>query len=180
MLFDTVLPLECQENSLQNRPGFNRILRLETGRNCLEIEAVPLPPEQNPFQPGSKEATMIPGFEALVEERIKKAQREGAFDQLPGSGKPIVFDEPNVPEELRMAHKILKNAGFLPPEVEVRKQITQTQSLLDSMETPGPEKTKARKKLNYLLTKLDTLRGESCVSALTRDQYRSHIIKKLS
>lgn len=123
---------------------------------------------------------MIPGFEAIVEERIKKAQKDGAFDRLPGTGRPLVFDEPNVPEELRLAHKILKNAGFLPPEIEVKKQISQTRELLDSLETPGPEKTRVQKRLNYLLTKLDTLRGASCVSAVSRDQYKSHILKKLS
>lgn len=123
---------------------------------------------------------MIPGFEAIVEERIKKAQKEGAFANLPGSGKPIQFDEANVPEELRMAHKILKNAGFLPPEIEVKKQISQTRELLDSIEAPGPEKTKVQKKLNYLLTKLDTLRGGSCTAALARDQYRNNMIKRLS
>ena len=123
---------------------------------------------------------MIPGFEAIVEERIKKAQKEGVFDNLSGKGRPIAFEDANVPEELRMAHKILKNAGFLPPEVEVKKQITQTRELLDSIEAPGPEKTKVQKKLNFLLAKLDTLRGSSCAALLTRDQYRSSIIKKLT
>jgi len=123
---------------------------------------------------------MIPGFEAIVEERIKKAQKKGEFDNLPGSGKPICFEAPNVPDELRMAHKILKNAGFLPPEIEVKKQISQTRELLDSIEAEGPEKTTVQKRLNYLLTKLDTLRGASCTAALARDQYKNQMIKKLS
>ena len=123
---------------------------------------------------------MIPGFEAIVEERIKKAQKQGAFDNLPGSGKPIPFETPNVPDELRLAHKILKNAGYLPPQIEVKKQITQTRELLDSIEAPGPEKTKVQKRLNFLLAKLDILKGESCTAALARDQYRNQMIRKLS
>jgi excinuclease UvrABC helicase subunit UvrB len=123
---------------------------------------------------------MIPGFQAIVEERIKKAQKKGEFDNLPGKGKPLPVEAANVPEELRMAHKILKNAGFLPPQVEVKKQITQTRELLDSIEAPGPEKTRVQKRLNYLLTKLDTLKGDSCTAALARDQYRNAMIKKLS
>lgn len=102
-------------------------------------------PQTRPCQSGPREAIMIPGFEAIVEERIKKAQKEGAFKDLPGSGKPIQFEEANVPDDLRMAHKILKNAGFLPPEIEVKKQITQTRELLDTLKTPGPEKTQVQK-----------------------------------
>ena len=66
---------------------------------------------------------MIPGFEAIVEERIKKAQKDGAFDNLDGTSKPLKFEDQHVPEELRLAHKILKNAGFLPPEIEIKKKI---------------------------------------------------------
>jgi hypothetical protein len=123
---------------------------------------------------------MIPGFEAIVEERIKKARKKGEFENLPGKGKPIRFDDPNLPDDLRMAHKILKNAGFLPPEIEVRKQISRTRELLDRIEGPGPEKTKVQKRLNYLLAKLDTLRGQSGTAALARDQYRNNMIRKLS
>ncbi len=61
---------------------------------------------------------MIPGFENIVEERIKQAQKKGQFDNLKGLSKPLKFEEYQGPEELRMAHKILKNAGFLPPEIE--------------------------------------------------------------
>ena len=123
---------------------------------------------------------MIPGFEAIVEERIKKAQKEGAFDKLEGNGKPLNFDDAHVPEELRLAHKILKNAGFLPPEIEVKKQIDQTRDLLNTIEDLSPEKARVRKKLNYLLAKLDMMRGSSCVAAVSRDQYENHLLKKLS
>ena len=58
---------------------------------------------------------MFPGFERVVEERIRSAQKRGDFDNLPGSGKPISFEDDRfVPEELRLAYKILKNAGFVP------------------------------------------------------------------
>ena len=104
---------------------------------------------------------MIPGFEALVEQRIKEAQREGTFDNLEGHGKPLKFEDQNVPEELRLAHKILKNAGFLPPEVALRKKVTQVEQLLAQTENDSQERSKIQKKLNYLLTKLGTTRGET-------------------
>jgi hypothetical protein len=39
-----------------------------------------------------------------------------------------------VPEELRICYKILKNAGLLPPEVELRKEIATLESLLDTID----------------------------------------------
>ncbi len=35
---------------------------------------------------------MITGFEKIVEERIKQAQKNGEFDNLPGFGKPLLFE----------------------------------------------------------------------------------------
>ena len=123
---------------------------------------------------------MIPGFEAIVEERIKKAQKEGGFEDLPGKAKPLEFDDSHAPQELRMAHKILKNAGFLPPEIEIKKQIANTQDLMNSLDHSPDEKAKLGKKLNYLLAKLDTVRGTGPAAAMVRDQYRTDLIRKLS
>ncbi|MFW5875018.1 MAG: DnaJ family domain-containing protein, partial [bacterium] len=59
------------------------------------------------------------GFEKIVEERILAAQRRGEFDNLKGSGKPLEHEDlSRVPQELRLAYKILKNADCLPPEIE--------------------------------------------------------------
>lgn len=123
---------------------------------------------------------MIPGFETLVEERIKKAQKEGAFDNLEGSNKPIKFEDQHIPEEFRLAHKIMKNSGFLPPEVELKKKISQTEQLLEGTATDSPEQLKIQKKLNYLFTKLNTIRGDRPCSALLNDEYHKSIIKKMT
>jgi hypothetical protein len=101
---------------------------------------------------------MFPGFEQIIESRIKKAQDDGAFEDLPGSGKPLdLADDRHIPEELRMAHKILKNAGCTPPEVQLRKEIRTTEDLLANM-TDTKKKYRTIKKLNYLVLKLNTLR----------------------
>jgi hypothetical protein len=123
---------------------------------------------------------MIPGFEAIVEERIKKAQKDGAFDNLDGTSKPLKFEDQNVPEELRLAHKILKNSGFLPPEVEIRKKINQAEQLLETARVDSPESLKIQKKLNYLLTKLNTIRGGRPCSPILTDAYRDNLMKKIS
>jgi hypothetical protein len=63
------------------------------------------------------------GFDLIAEARIAEAMREGAFDDLPGAGRPLDLDDDRlVPEDLRMAYRILKNAGFVPQEIEARKE----------------------------------------------------------
>ncbi|THB81627.1 MAG: DUF1992 domain-containing protein [Desulfobacteraceae bacterium] len=123
---------------------------------------------------------MIPGFEAIVEERIKKAQQEGQFDNLEGSKKPLNFDDLNVPEEFRLAHKILKNSGFLPPEIELKKKIASTQELIGSVEPNSPQRQRLQKKLNFLLTKLETSRPGSTSGSMMTELYREQLINKIS
>ncbi len=123
---------------------------------------------------------MIPGFEALVEQRIKKAQKDGEFDNLEGTHKPLQFEDENIPSELRLGHKILKNSGFLPPEIELKKQINQTEQSLNLAHIDAPEKRKIQKKLNYLITKLNTIRGDRPVSPVLTDVYHDNIVKKIS
>jgi len=100
-------------------------------------------------------------FQKIAERRIIEAIREGAFDNLPGAGQPLKLeDDSYVPEDLRIAYKILKNAGYVPREVALRKEIAKAEDLLDGMED-----TKAKysqiKKLNFLIMKLNALRGTS-------------------
>jgi hypothetical protein len=124
---------------------------------------------------------MLPGFESLVEQRIKQAQEKGEFDNLEGMHKPLKFNDNNVPEELKLAHKILKNAGFVPPEVEIKKKINTTEDLLDNAKYDTDKRRKLTKKLNYYLTKLETIRATNGIDhSLSTEMYRNQIIDKLS
>jgi hypothetical protein len=106
---------------------------------------------------------MLPGFDKIVEERIRSAQQKGFFDNVPGTGKPLqLADDRHIPEDLRMAHKILKNADCLPPEIELKKEIQRTEDLLAGMEETV-EKYKILKKLNFLIMKLNTIQNTSAV-----------------
>ncbi|GBF77568.1 hypothetical protein PA598K_06124 [Paenibacillus sp. 598K] len=68
---------------------------------------------------------------SIVEERIQAAMRNGEFDQLPGAGKPLKLnDDAAVPEELRASYKLLKNAGLLPEEMQLRKDMVRLGELL--------------------------------------------------
>ena len=58
-------------------------------------------------------------LEWIAERRIAEAVSQGEFDNLPGAGRPLDLDDDAlVPEELRAAYRILKNAGIAPPEVK--------------------------------------------------------------
>ncbi|MDY6837361.1 MAG: DnaJ family domain-containing protein [Thermodesulfobacteriota bacterium] len=98
-------------------------------------------------------------FQRIAEKRIQQAVRDGVFEDLPGAGKPLKLeDESHIPEDLRVAYKVLKNANCVPPEVSLRKEIAKTEDLLADMED-----TKAKyrqiKKLNFLVMKLNVMRG---------------------
>jgi hypothetical protein len=54
----------------------------------------------------------------LVEKKLEEAVSRGELANLPGEGRPLELeDDALVPEDLRAAYRILKNAGFVPPEV---------------------------------------------------------------
>ena len=107
-------------------------------------------------------------FARVVEERIREAQREGAFDNLPGKGKPLQLEDQSlIPEDLRMSYHILKNAHVLPPEVELRKEIKTLQDLLKYVEDESERKAMA-KEIEWKMVRLDLLRRRSFSWQTTR------------
>jgi len=73
-------------------------------------------------------------FDKIVEAIIKEAMERGEFEDLAGKGKPIdltaYFD---APEEIRMAHSILRNAGVAPREVDLLKEIAELKQILAAL-----------------------------------------------
>lgn len=103
-----------------------------------------------------------------AERHILDAQRQGEFDNLPGSGQPLMLDDDShVPAELRAGYRMLKNAGCLPPELEQRKEAVELAQLLDSVRQGTAEHTDYSRRLALLELKLrqagvntDFLRGD--------------------
>ena len=121
---------------------------------------------------------MLTGFNKIVEERIRVAQKRGQFKNLAGSGKPLALeDDSHIAEELRLAYKILKNADCLPPEVELKKEIERTEELLGGMGDTA-EKYRTLKKLNYLIMKLNSLRNTS-IDLEVPQQYSAKLVEHL-
>lgn len=73
------------------------------------------------------------GFDKLVEQKIQEAIADGEFDNLPGKGKPVDLSSYfATPEDKRLGYSILKNAGFIPEEVELLKEIEALREKLQS------------------------------------------------
>lgn len=63
-------------------------------------------------------------WESLIDQRIREAMERGEFDDLAGRGQPIDLSEnPFEDPDWRMAHRMLRHAGFAPAWIEERKDI---------------------------------------------------------
>ena len=121
---------------------------------------------------------MFPGFEKIIESRIKKAQEEGSFEDLPGKGRPLrLEDDRHIPEDLRLAHKVLKNADCLPPEVHLRKEIRATEDLLAGMKDTA-QKHRTLRKLNFLILKLNATRDSNAAFDVPQ-RYYGDLVERL-
>jgi hypothetical protein len=70
-------------------------------------------------------------LDRLVEEMIRAAMERGEFDNLPGKGKPLDLDAYfALPEEERVALQMLKDAGFVPAEVQLLRDINELRQAL--------------------------------------------------
>jgi hypothetical protein len=124
-------------------------------------------------------STSLFGFDtaAIAEERIQAAIRRGEFENLPGAGKPLRLDEdPLVPAEVRIANRILKNAGLVPVEVEQRREIAQLEAGIPAIRDDAA-RARAIEKLALLKLRLGARRS----LALSRNEfYRQKVMAKLA
>ncbi|MCD6561420.1 MAG: DUF1992 domain-containing protein [Deltaproteobacteria bacterium] len=101
------------------------------------------------------------GFEKIAERKIMEALEKGEFDNLPGKGEPLATEDiSNIPEDLRMAYRILKNADCLPPELQLKKEIRQMEDMLEDI-PDEKEKYRQIKKINYKIMRLNLMGKKS-------------------
>ncbi len=114
----------------------------------------------------------------IAEQRIREAMERGEFDNLPFHGKPIRLDDlVGVPEHLRMGYKILKNAGVLPEEMQMKKEIVSLKTLLDAC-YDETEKQTLRQKMNEKVLRYNMML-EKQLHKPTYQKYHAKIMKKL-
>lgn len=94
-------------------------------------------------------------FDLIAEQRIAEAIARGELDNLPGAGRPLdLGDDALIPEDLRMVYRILKNAGFVPPEVEVLRDIGGLERCIETL-SAGEARGAACRKLQVLRARLE-------------------------
>jgi hypothetical protein len=118
------------------------------------------------------------GFLKIVEQRIQEALEKGEFENLPGHGQPLSLeDDSRIPDDLRLAYKILKNADCLPPEIQLKKEIRQMEEMLATIPDER-EKYRQIKRINYKIMKLN-LMGHRSPLLEERQIYYKRLVEKL-
>lgn len=116
-------------------------------------------------------------FEFLAERKIAEAIARGELENLPGSGRPLDLDDDAlVPEDLRMAHRILKNAGLLPPGAETLKQIRELERCLYALDE-GEVRSAAVRKLELLRAGIEPRGSRSPLGA--GGPYAARVLRRL-
>lgn len=118
-------------------------------------------------------------LQSIAERRIVEAQSEGFFDNLPGKGRPLELeDTSSIPEDLRMAWHVLKNANMVPPEVAERKEIA---TLCDMLEKESDERKKVAgmHRLEALVFRARNRAGRHLAVHAADDAYLDRILEKL-
>jgi hypothetical protein len=115
----------------------------------------------------------------IAEQKIIEAMRERDLNSPKWKNKPLPLDDDRfVPDHLKMAYKILKNSGYLPPEIEERKEVKKLEDLITRTEDEH-ERLKQMKKLNVLLMKVDARRPFS-TNLTSQDDYYRKIVEKIT
>jgi len=97
-------------------------------------------------------------FAKIAEQKIREALDEGVFDDLPGSGRPLNFEDDSfVPEDLRMAYRVLRNAGCVPPELALRREATGLTDLLAGLEDEQA-RLKIIRRIDLILLQINEMR----------------------
>jgi hypothetical protein len=113
----------------------------------------------------------------IAEARIQEAIDRGELRGLPGEGKPLrLEDDSAIPEELRAAYRLLKNAGFLPPELQLRRDVREAEHLLQQL--PESDRSRARARLELLQLRLAASRRQP-MNLLLEDRYRQRLLERL-
>lgn len=123
---------------------------------------------------------MMQLLDSLAEQKISAAIANGALDALPGAGRALDFgDELLAPDETRAIYRVLKNSGFLPPEVERMREAAHLREKLARFSSERQEGKRNPLRARLLALELSLAarrkRGLNVPSA-----YREKVWRKLS
>jgi len=115
----------------------------------------------------------------IAEQKIAQAIKDGELKTTGWENKPLPLEDDHlVPDDLKMAYKILKNSGYLPPEIENRKEISRLEQLIANTEDEH-QRLQQMRKLSVLLMKVEANRRTPSNIAHDDDYYRK-IVERTS
>ena len=100
------------------------------------------------------------------------------FDNLLGKGQPLRLDDDSrIAPHLRASYRILKNAGILPPEMQLRKEISELRQLLSEVQC----ETDAKELVSEINEKIlaSNIMGRFSVSSEMDQIYSERIVERL-
>jgi hypothetical protein len=91
-----------------------------------------------------------------IADSLREAERSGELRSARGWGRPLELDDAwdRTPEPWRMAFKVMKDAGLLPPEVALMHDVAAQRKRLAAMEAGSEEADAARRRLQELQVQL--------------------------
>lgn len=118
----------------------------------------------------------------IAEEKIREAVKKGEMDGLSYEGKRLdIEDLSRVPPHLRAGYIILKNAGVLPEELQLKKEIVNLQNLLKSCYAQDEdEKARLQSKLNEKQLKFNLLMEKRQTNPNVVRRYKEKIYNRFS
>jgi len=117
-------------------------------------------------------------LDRIVEERIRAAAERGELRGLPGEGKPLPEEDlALIPEEMRLAIRVLKNAGIAPPAVAQLKELRGLVKILVS-EPAEEDRSRALGRLHVLVARLEAA-GLARSSHAVLSEYRDALLDRL-
>ena len=97
----------------------------------------------------------MPTLDEQIAQSLREAQRSGELQSATGWGKPLELDDAwaRTPEELRAGFKALKDAGYVPAEVETLQRIAALRAQLAAA-PDAPDAEALRRRLAELQQQL--------------------------
>jgi Domain of unknown function (DUF1992) len=98
----------------------------------------------------------LPTLDEQIALSIRASEQSGELQSARDWGKPLNFGDgfDETPQELRMAFKILKDAGFVPPEVELMKEVNAMRDRLAELDPAGSDAARLREHISELQLKI--------------------------
>lgn len=95
-------------------------------------------------------------FDQRIADSLRESQQSGELQTAKGWGKPLELNDgyDETPQELRMGFKALKDSGFVPPEVEMLKQLAGMRKQLESADLAESDAAQLRREIADLQLKV--------------------------